>query len=135
MDKKTGKVKRNFLDVPDFVNDIYEYNHKIIWIGCNGGLYCYNRENGKLTRFDNEDDEKRKLTATSINKIIKDKYDNLWVSTWDGLNKIIFKPDNLDPDTIIRYKKNPSELNSLSENRIISLHEDNMGNIWIGTYA
>jgi signal transduction histidine kinase/ligand-binding sensor domain-containing protein/DNA-binding response OmpR family regulator len=135
LDKKSGEVKRNVLDVPEFVNDIYEDKAHRLWIGCNGGLYVYDQVNKNLVRFDSEQDNKRKLTATSINKIVKDHSGNLWIGTWDGLNKIVLKPNSIELDTIIHFTEDPSDINSLSDNRIVTLYEDSNGNLWIGTYA
>ncbi len=135
LDKKSGKVTRNMLEVPEFVSDIYEDNNHRLWIGCNGGLYVYDQEDKSLVRFDSEQDIKRKLTATSINKIVRDYLGNLWIGTFDGLNKIVFKPNSPLLDTIIHFAENPSDINSMSDNRIITLYEDSKGNLWIGTYA
>ncbi len=135
LDKKTGIVTRNFLEVPEFVNDIYEDKYGRLWIGCNGGLYLYDQLNKELVRFDSEQDIRRKLTATSINKIVKDNYGNLWIGTFDGLNKIVLKKDSRELDTIIHFNENPADVNSLSDNRIVTLYEDSKGNLWVGTYA
>jgi signal transduction histidine kinase/ligand-binding sensor domain-containing protein/DNA-binding response OmpR family regulator len=135
MDKKTGVITRNFLNVPEFVNDIFEDENHRLWIGCNGGLYVYDQKTKGLIRFDSEQDDNRKLTATSINKIIKDHSGNLWIGTFDGLNKIALNPDNLEIDTIIHYLKNPMDKNSVSDNRIVTLYEDIKGDLWIGTYG
>jgi signal transduction histidine kinase/ligand-binding sensor domain-containing protein/DNA-binding response OmpR family regulator len=135
LDKKSGRVTRNILEVPEFVNDIYEDESHNLWIGCNGGLYVYDQVKKNLVRFDSEQDTKRKLTATSINKIVKDNSGNLWIGTWDGLNKIILKSNSTELDTIIHFTENPSDINSLSDNRIVTLYEDSKGNLWIGTYA
>ncbi|UCH15618.1 MAG: hypothetical protein JSV22_06550, partial [Bacteroidales bacterium] len=135
LDKRSGKVIRNILEVPEFVNDIYEDKYRRLWVGCNGGLYLYDQLNKELVRFDSEQDVKRKLTASSINKIVKDNSGNLWVGTFNGLNKIILKNDSPELDTIIHFTENPADINSLSDNRIVTLYEDSKGNLWIGTYA
>jgi signal transduction histidine kinase/ligand-binding sensor domain-containing protein/DNA-binding response OmpR family regulator len=135
LDKKSGKVTRNILDVPEFVNDIYEDRDHRLWIGCNGGLYVYDQVNKSLVRFDSEQDIKRKLTATSINKIVRDGSGNLWIGTWDGLNKIVLKQKGDELDSIIHFTENPSDINSLSDNRIVTLYGDIKGILWIGTYG
>ncbi len=135
MDLKTYNITRNYPKVPEFINDIYIDNKEKIWIGCNGGLFVYDQKDKKINRFDSEQNIKRTLTATSVIKILKDKKGCIWVGTWDGLNKIILNPNKLEPDTIIYYKKNPSDINSLSDNRIITLYEDTRTNLWIGTHG
>ena len=135
MNIETGTITRKFVDIPEFVNDILEDKHNRIWIGCNSGLYLYDQKNKNIMRFDSQHDVKRKLTAESINKIIEDHSGNLWVGTWDGLNEIILKSNTLELDTIIHYPRSPSDINGLSDNRIVTLYEDNNNNLWIGTYA
>ncbi|MFC2137094.1 two-component regulator propeller domain-containing protein, partial [Bacteroidota bacterium] len=135
MDKQTSRIYRKYVDIPEFINDIYIDKNEKIWIGCNGGLYVYDQSDKSIQRFDSESDDKRKLTAVSINKVIDDRFGNLWIGTWDGLNKIMFKENSYEIDTIIHFRMNPSNSYSLSDNRIITLHEDRSGSIWVSTYA
>jgi two-component system, sensor histidine kinase ChiS len=136
MPKQRGAIYRNLYSVPDFVQDIYQDKDQNLWFGCNGGLYLYNNNIKRANRFDSETSNHNKLTASSVNKVIRDHLNNLWVGTFNGLNKIIFKKSgNLEIDTIIRFLNDPSDINTLSNNRILSLFEDNQNNLWIGTYA
>ncbi|MBN2213546.1 MAG: response regulator [Bacteroidales bacterium] len=135
MNRKTGEFTEIFPEVPEFVNDLFEDEFHNIWIGCNGGIFIYNKTENRIIRFDNPQDSRRRLTAISVNKLLKDQSGNIWVSTWNGLNRITCEPRNLNLDTIIHYKKEPSGINKLSDNRIITTFEDSRGVLWIGTYA
>ncbi|MBT8385967.1 MAG: response regulator, partial [Ignavibacteria bacterium] len=74
--------------------------------------------------------------------ILEDKKGILWVGTWGGgLNKlqIVTNPDGTVNTNLkvsfVHYKYNPDEPNSLSDNGVPSIYEDNSGNLWIGTYG
>jgi ligand-binding sensor domain-containing protein/serine phosphatase RsbU (regulator of sigma subunit) len=66
------------------------------------------------------------LSQVCVNHILQDKKGFMWFATQDGLNRY-------DGYTFTVYKPNPSNPNSLSNNVVKSLFEDNEGIIWIGT--
>jgi signal transduction histidine kinase/ligand-binding sensor domain-containing protein/DNA-binding response OmpR family regulator len=136
LDKRDNKISRIYAQVPNFVGVIKEDNWKNIWIACNGGIYIYNQETDNSYRLDSETDPKKQLTATSVNKIIWDRNGNVWAATFDGLNLIILKKQPLpEIDSIVRFKKDNQNANSLSDNRLMCVFEGSDGNIWIGTYT
>ena len=105
-------------------------------MACNGGIYIYNRDKGNSYRIDSETGSHNKLSATSVNKIIKNHLGNLWAATFDGLNEIILKKQTQpEIDSIIHFKRNLIDTNNLSDNRVMSLYEDHTGVLWIGTYT
>ena len=66
------------------------------------------------------------LLSNTVNTILKDRYGLMWFGTDDGLNK--FNGTNF---TV--YRHIPGDSSSLRANEILALHEDNQGNLWIGT--
>lgn len=134
-DRTTGRFKQSVLDVPEFINDLYADDDNNLWIGSNRGLFIYKQREKKLFRLDSDTLNTRKLTASSINKILKDSYGNIWIGTWEGLNRIEMDYNSLSPDTIIQYKKGEMNQRNLSDNRIITIYEDSRKNLWLGTYA
>ena len=111
-----------------------------IWIGTLDGLNKFDKTNDsfKVYKFDPEDPFS--ISSSKISSIIKDKSTGYWVGTFDaGLNTFnltspYFSP-NLFADKIkfnhITQKSHDS--NSLSSNGILSICQDNWGDIWIGT--
>jgi ligand-binding sensor domain-containing protein len=91
LNKSNGTFSRIYSGLPDFISDISEDNYGNIWLGCNGGLYIYNTKKSYAYRFDSETNAHDELTASSINKIIRDHNGHIWVATFDGLNKIVLK--------------------------------------------
>ncbi|MGE5436570.1 MAG: two-component regulator propeller domain-containing protein [Syntrophothermus sp.] len=67
------------------------------------------------------------LSQSIINCMMQDKTGFMYFGTEDGMN--IY-----DGYTFTIFRKNPSNINSLSYNDINSLAQDNYGRIWIGTF-
>lgn len=59
--------------------------------------------------------------------ICVDKFDNLWVGTWNGVYKIT-------KDNSITNFNSASEKGGISHNQIRCMTEDGYGNIWCGTF-
>jgi signal transduction histidine kinase/ligand-binding sensor domain-containing protein/AraC-like DNA-binding protein len=72
-------------------------------------------------------DKTAKLSNSAITTVYMDRYDYVWLGTWDGLNQYdgssmtVHKPDRFLPGTI-------------SNNVIRDLLEDGAGNLWIVTH-
>ncbi len=66
------------------------------------------------------------LSSNNVNAILKDRYGFLWFGTEDGLNRF-------DGSSFTVYRQKPGDAASLQANEILSLHEDNGGNLWVGT--
>jgi signal transduction histidine kinase/ligand-binding sensor domain-containing protein len=60
--------------------------------------------------------------------LLEDHLGQLWVGTERGLLR--FSPSR---DRIVRYRNDPSDLNSLPADWILALFEDREGGIWVGT--
>jgi PAS domain S-box-containing protein len=61
----------------------------------------------------------------------------LWIGTWGGgVNQLdLNDPLHTDPKlaTFIKYRNNPDDPSSLSENSVWAIHETAEGNLWLGT--
>lgn len=68
------------------------------------------------------------LSQGNVTCIMQGSRGFMWLGTQDGLNKY-------DGYVFRVYKNNPADSNSLSNNYIKSIAEDNKGNIWIGTWG
>jgi signal transduction histidine kinase/DNA-binding response OmpR family regulator/ligand-binding sensor domain-containing protein len=67
---------------------------------------------------------------------LEDRHKNVWIGTWYGLSLIdssdLEKPDQ-SKITIQNFINNPSDRASISNNTVLSLLEDEAGDIWVGT--
>jgi len=66
------------------------------------------------------------ISQSTINTIIQDNIGYIWLGTHDGLNRY----DGYD---FLVFKGEPQNINCLSNNQVISLCSDVLGNIWVGT--
>ncbi|HTH56671.1 MAG TPA: two-component regulator propeller domain-containing protein [Cyclobacteriaceae bacterium] len=72
-------------------------------------------------------DKKAMLSNSAITSVYMDKYDYVWLGTWDGL-------DRYDGSSIKVYKPDPFVKGSISNNVIRKFLEDGDGNLWIVTH-
>jgi signal transduction histidine kinase/ligand-binding sensor domain-containing protein/CheY-like chemotaxis protein len=72
-------------------------------------------------------DKRAKLSNSAITSVYMDRYDYVWLGTWDGLNRY-------DGSAVKVYKPDPFLKGTLSNNVIRNFLEDGRGNLWIVTH-
>ena len=109
---------------------ITEDPQKNLWIGGLDGLYRYDRNRDSFEFYDLS----RYFRATSVMCLLPDSKNNLWVgSETGGVLRIKRNSDGTQWLGVVPYRYDPERSNSLAENRIYALEEDEAGNIWAGT--
>ncbi len=110
------------------VNAITRDNLGYMWFGTNDGLCRYETPGHfKVLRVDEK--IKGGLKSANIRAIYIDQEDNIWIGTrLGGLTKY-----NQKEDTWETFTYNPQDPNSISNNEVLEIIEDNKGNIWVGT--
>ncbi|MGX5691283.1 hybrid sensor histidine kinase/response regulator transcription factor [Arcticibacter tournemirensis] len=68
------------------------------------------------------------LSSNIVSAILKDRYGYVWFATNDGLNKF-------DGTHFTIYRRNADDPTSIISSNILSLYEDGLGNLWVGTEA
>ncbi len=68
-----------------------------------------------------------KLSNSAITSVYMDRYDHVWLGTWDGLNLY-------DGSSIKVYKPDPFLKGTISNNVIRTFLEDGDGNLWVVTH-
>ena len=68
------------------------------------------------------------LSQNDVNSIVQDSFGFIWIGTFDGLNRF----DGVRVQSFHRVSGNPE---SLPDNRISALKEDDKKRLWIGTQA
>jgi len=111
------------------VNSIYEEADGSLWRGTPNGLQLQsNQVENKIRRFVNDPGNTASLSSNSVEVIKKDRQDNFWIGTQDGLNLL-----DKDKGTFTRYRNDTKNINSLSDNYIMTIYEDRQSDLWIGT--
>ncbi|MEJ2104483.1 MAG: two-component regulator propeller domain-containing protein [Ignavibacteriaceae bacterium] len=138
--------ENNFYDYPlafsrDQVNTITtitEDEDGFLWIGTWGnGIIKFDRQNLSGVHIHTKNDDPNSLSSNRVLDIIKDKESNLWIATFGGgINKLIKKSyeQNNAEYNFIHYRSNKDDGNSLSDDKVITLFEDKIGDIWVGTF-
>jgi ligand-binding sensor domain-containing protein/signal transduction histidine kinase len=122
----------------NYVTSLLLDRRGLLWVGTVDGLDAFNMETGHVTRYRHDPENPSTLTGNQISAIIEDSRGFLWVGTnvpqysgregAAGLNRF-------DPATgaVQRYRHNPDDLNSLSNDGIVAILEHASGDIWVGT--
>ena len=124
---KHNPIQKNSLS-NNIVGAMVEDEKGNIWIGTEGGgLNYFDYLNQSFSRIDAF--HGKELNCKTIKSLLVDKNQNLWIGTHlNGLKFLNFKTG-----TIQEYYHEKDNQNSLSDNSIISLIEDQSGRIWIGS--
>lgn len=112
----------------------YVYNMRLdaagdVWV-CTweDGLYCIS-SSGRISHFtDKTADKSLCLSSNSVRDCIEDNQGNLWIATFNGLDKYDKKKNE------ITYYSSSDVPGSLSNPSVYCLLKDHQGTIWLGTY-
>ncbi len=107
-----------------------------IWIGTDFGLNRINtsiKDSGFVIERGVMDSSRNALLEdVKVLSLLFDKHDVLWIGTTSGLFKV-FKKGGSKFFTILNFKYELNNKNSLSNNTVRSIYEDTGGEIWVGT--
>lgn len=144
IDEKSGKFIRYkhsadpFSLADNIIQVIYEDSYKNFWIGTGSGLDLFDRNKNKFIHYINDPSDLNSLSDNQVQScILEDDNGDLWVGTWNGLTKIILSKEKNSRGKVLRFiqYKHSREINSLSDNRIISIYKDEKKNLWLGTHG
>ncbi len=107
---------------------VYEDKSGMIWLGSRGGLTKYNPRKGVFTAFQYDPTSPQSLSNDTVTAIAVDLQNELWVGTFQGLNRV-----DRFTDEVERIVPNEDELAGLMS-RITGFVQDESGVFWIGTY-
>lgn len=103
-----------------------------IWLGTiEDGVYHVSFDkNGKVIELEEMASPRSKIymPLKRIEKMIVDRFSNLWIASRQGLGRI-----NLLTEQHTVYFSDVNDRTSLSDNRLSSVYEDRNGVVWIGT--
>ena len=116
------------------IMSLYEDSSGRLWIGTEDGLNMLDQKKEKFICYRSSPRDSYSLSHNFIKVILEDSKGILWIGTYGGgLNKLVPSLNEGNPPTFIHYQSKASDFHSLSNNYILSIHEDKFGAIWIGT--
>jgi PAS domain S-box-containing protein len=125
----------------DIIRPILEDNAGRLWIGTSAGLdlLTNNQEfspKGIFKHYQNIIDDKKSISMGPVMALFEDDKSNLWIGIQNGgLDVINLETYNKNTASFTHFKNDPKKENSLSNNSIYSIIQDNQGNIWISTFG
>ena len=110
----------------------------IIWIGTwGGGLNKFDPETGQFTNYVPEPDDPTSISDERVQSIFQDSSGTHWFGTYqNGLNKLILSKkegSSYKKEKFLVYKHDSNNPNSLSNNRVWAILEDQHKQLWVAT--
>lgn len=105
---------------------------KYRWLGGQAheiGLILINKESGDTTRFRHDPSDPSSLSSDRVYSIFRDRSGNLWVGTFNGLDRLDEKSGKFK-----HYQNDPDDPTTISDNYVWTIYEDSRGLFWVGTY-
>jgi len=123
-----------------YVECLYEDKHHALWVGTENGLNRFDRHSETFSRFLPIPGDTTSLSGYSIADIYEtsgDSVDALWIATRSGVRDSIGGLSRFDPvsETFTRYLYDAENPNSISDNALRFIFEDDFGKLWIGTWS
>ncbi len=120
------------------VNSFFEDEKGYVYVGFSGGLNVYDPvKDDFLPCSISPDPDRMRQRGYNIYSIRKDRKNRLWLGSTMGLSlyRNIISPHSDLPDAIPEiYYHDPRDTQSLRNHTILCIHEDQKGNIWLGTF-
>jgi signal transduction histidine kinase/ligand-binding sensor domain-containing protein len=114
------------------VTSILRDDQGTLWAGTDDGLWSLEPRAADLVEhfpYDPErPDDPGRISSDVVMALLEDDQGVLWIGTLNGL-------DGLAPDrrSIVHYRADAADLNSLTDPRVTALSQDGAGHLWIGT--
>ena len=102
------------------IRNIYQDRKNRVWLGTETGLILIDDSSGEFQLHVNHPDDSTSLSSNSVNRILEDSYGNIWVATYNGLNKLAYDVFDTIQFEQIKYE---SDGNSIFSNRITEVIE------------
>jgi signal transduction histidine kinase/ligand-binding sensor domain-containing protein len=137
-DFKNG-ITRRFVNVPgnknslsnNVVTEILKDKQRNFWIGTRNGLNYYDLKTGNFIRYlqDSNNNNTTILNKASFFSLCEDRDSNIWAGTFGGGLYML----NRKSGKFTRYQNDPADINTISNDVITALLEDETTDLWIGT--
>ncbi len=124
------------------ITAIFRDRQNNLWFGTEKGLKLlpFNRQqtldpahlDTAIISFEHDPQNPGSLAGNFVNLIFEDHLQNLWVSV-RGKGLSVLKKENRTAGIFTHFIHNPRNSNTISQNTISAIYEDEQGLIWLGT--
>ena len=108
----------------NYIVSLFSKDSMYIYLCTSVGIDVLNTSTRIISPLFKDSSQKNKLSDLTINNVLLDKKNQIWIATDNGIN--IYNPANKTIEYIDKSSGLPSD-------QVVSLVEDNNGNIWAGT--
>lgn len=127
------KNSQNKIVTIPFTRSLFEDNDNNIWFVTCEGIYIYNKKENILRHYQNDPQNPHSISSNNCNCIYQDSEGQIWIGTYNGLNRLKSFSTTKDTAFFERYMNNPHNIYSLSNNLVYDITEYDSNNILIGT--
>jgi len=108
----------------NFILSLYSKNSHLVYLSTSSGLDVLNTATNSISSYFKDQTQLNKLSDLIIYNTIIDSRNQIWIATDNGIN--IYNPEKNEFSYL-------NKINGLPSDQVVSLIEDNDGNIWAGT--
>lgn len=148
-DSLKGSLPKEYYDYPlpisrydeTSITTITEDKDGFLWLGTWGsGLIRFNIVSEQHTTYTNDPKNPLSINFNRITKALVDRLGVIWVATFGGgLNKVIkslpVNPGSSEEIAFFNFVHDLENKESLADNKILTLFEDDAKDLWIGTFG
>jgi signal transduction histidine kinase/ligand-binding sensor domain-containing protein len=143
LDETTGRFTSYELDAepvntPNMIQSIVEDDTGVLWIGTENGISRFNPLTETWDHVRHDPNDPQSLSGNNIQSkaVYFDRKGDLWVGTFGwGLNRIPKDQLHQPNPRVDRWIEGVKGREALSSDNVISIHEDEEGFLWLGTYG
>ena len=124
----------------DTIFTILQDRNGAIWLGSAKGLSRLDPQTEKFIHYRHNPIDSNSISSNTVRALYEDKQGTLWIGTGSPYSGEDAGPDDgglnkMDTRTgkIIRYRHDPTDPNSIVNNKVGAIFEDSKGNFWVGT--
>lgn len=111
-----------------FVRNFLQTSADEYWIGTESGIFVYNHRTGNIINLSKQFNDPNSMSDNAVYTFCKDREGGIWAGTYFG--GVNYYPGQYNP--FKKYFPKTGE-NSLGGYVVREIHQDDMGNLWIGT--
>ncbi len=118
-------LNKKYKEICNRVLTIYRDQEGIIWLGTWGeGLQKLDLETGKICSYKKGLEPENSIDNNTVIQIVPDNFDNLWIATFSGLNRLNTKTNQIEQ--FDKYL-------GIENTAIYSIFKDTDNLLWLGT--